>query len=89
VGNIVPEKVAALCNAVRMGRTEEARALHFALHELFQAVFFDTNPIPVKYMTRRLGMLTRNEHRLPMLSAPPELERRLDALLVRVGLIEG
>jgi len=89
VGNIVPGKVAALCNAIRAGRTEEARALHFALNELFLAVFYDTNPIPVKYMMRRLGILKRNEHRLPMLSATPELERRLDALLARNGLIEG
>lgn len=89
VGNIVPGRVAALCNAVRAGRVEEARALHFALNELFVAVFYDTNPIPVKYMMCRLGILKRNEHRLPMLPATPELERRLDALLARLGLIEG
>ncbi len=50
-------------------------------------MFFDTNPIPMKYMMKRLGLLPANEHRLPMVPATPELERRLDAVLKRVGLL--
>jgi 4-hydroxy-tetrahydrodipicolinate synthase len=37
---------------------------------------------------RRLGILETNEHRLPMLPATPELERRLDGVLRRAGLLE-
>ncbi len=29
-------------------------------------MFFDTNPIPMKYMMKKLGLLADNEHRLPM-----------------------
>jgi hypothetical protein len=54
-----------------------------------QAVFFDTNPIPMKYMMKRLGILERNEHRLPMVPATPELEKRLDGVLVRAGLLKA
>jgi 4-hydroxy-tetrahydrodipicolinate synthase len=64
-----------------------AQALHHQLFEINQAVFFDTNPIPMKYMMKRLGLLPANEHRLPMVPATPELERRLDAVLKRVGLL--
>ena len=87
VGNLLPEKVAALGNAVLTGDLKDARALHFALFEISQAIFFDTNPIPLKYMMRRTGLITRNEHRLPM--APPSavLEARLDETLTRAGLI--
>jgi len=38
---------------------------------------------------KRLGILPANEHRLPMLPATPELERRLDGVLARAGLIEA
>jgi 4-hydroxy-tetrahydrodipicolinate synthase len=38
-------------------------------------------------MLRRIGIISSNEHRLPMTTATPELERRLDALLKRAGLI--
>ena len=37
-------------------------------------------------MMKRLGLLTVNEHRLPMVAASPELERRLDGVLKRAGL---
>jgi 4-hydroxy-tetrahydrodipicolinate synthase len=33
-------------------------------------------------------LLATNEHRLPMVPATPELERRLDAVLERSGLFE-
>jgi 4-hydroxy-tetrahydrodipicolinate synthase len=56
------------------------------MFELNQAVFWDPNPIPIKYLMRRLGVLPTNEHRLPMVPATPELEARLDALLERAGL---
>ena len=87
VGNLAPAIVARLYSAVQEGRIEDARNLHFQMFELNQAVFFDTNPIPIKYMAKRLGILPRNEHRLPMLPAEPELERRLDGVLSRAGML--
>jgi len=65
----------------------EARRLHEQLLEINQAVFFDTNPIPMKYMMKRLGLIPDNEHRLPMAPATLELERRLDGVLQRAGLL--
>ena len=88
VGNLRPRMLADLCEAVWRGDLAGAQALHHRLFEINQAVFFDTNPIPMKYMMRRLGILATNEHRLPMMPATPELERRLDGVLRRVGLIE-
>jgi 4-hydroxy-tetrahydrodipicolinate synthase len=81
VGNIAPARVAALYEAVAKGDLETARELHEALWELNQAVFWDINPIPMKYLMTRLGLLAKNEHRLPMMAATEELQARLDALL--------
>lgn len=86
VSNLIPKRVAALANATLSGDMKAARELHYELFELNQAVFFDTNPIPMKYMMKRLGILPTNEHRLPMMAATPELERRLDAVLDRANL---
>jgi 4-hydroxy-tetrahydrodipicolinate synthase len=88
VGNLAPARVAALYEETARGALETARALHFELFELSRALFFDTNPIPLKYMMRRLGLLQGNEHRLPMVPATRELEERLDAVLRRAGLLE-
>jgi 4-hydroxy-tetrahydrodipicolinate synthase len=88
VGNLQPRILADLCEAIWRNDLSGAQALHHRLFEINQAVFFDTNPIPIKYMMKRLGILPRNEHRLPMLPATPELERRLTGVLERAGLIK-
>lgn len=87
VGNLRPRILADLCEAVWRRDLAGAQALHHRLFEINQAVFFDTNPIPMKYMMRRLGILETNEHRLPMVPATPELEKRLDGVLGRAGLL--
>jgi 4-hydroxy-tetrahydrodipicolinate synthase len=87
VGNIAPRRVAELYRAAARGDGETARRLHEDLFELNQAVFFDTNPIPIKYMMKRMGLLPDEEHRLPMMPATPDLAMRLDAVLQRAGLL--
>lgn len=89
VGNLRPSVLAQMCEAVRDDDWARARELHDALLEINKAVFFDTNPIPIKYMMKRLGLLSRNEHRLPMMPATEELERRLDDVLERANLEPG
>jgi 4-hydroxy-tetrahydrodipicolinate synthase len=87
VGNLRPRVLAEMCEAVWRGDLKTAQNLHNRLHGLNKAIFFDTNPIPIKYMAKRLGIIPRNEHRLPMVPATPELEKRLDAVLVKAGLL--
>ena len=87
VGNLRPRILADLCDAVWNSDIPKARALHERLLELNQAVFFDTNPIPIKYMMKRLGLIPENEHRLPMAPATRELEQRLDGVLERAGML--
>jgi 4-hydroxy-tetrahydrodipicolinate synthase len=85
VGNLRPRVLADMCEAVWRGDLVGAQALHHRLHEINKAVFFDTNPIPMKYMAKKLGLIASNEHRLPMVPATPELEKRLDAVLARAN----
>jgi 4-hydroxy-tetrahydrodipicolinate synthase len=87
VGNLCPRILNEMCEAIWKNDLVTARALHQRLFEINQAIFFDTNPIPIKYMMKRLGILPTNEHRLPMVPATEELEKRLDGVLLRAGLL--
>ncbi len=89
VGNLSPNILVRMCEAVWNNDLETGRGLHQSLLELNKSVFFDTNPIPIKYMMKRMGILPANEHRLPMMPATAELEKRLDGVLERAGLIEA
>ncbi|MBT8098456.1 MAG: 4-hydroxy-tetrahydrodipicolinate synthase [Gammaproteobacteria bacterium] len=88
VGNLRPDMLVRMCEAVWSSDLDTGRELHQRLLEVNQSVFFETNPIPMKYMMKKLGLLPKNEHRLPMVPASAELERRLDGVLQRAGLLE-
>jgi 4-hydroxy-tetrahydrodipicolinate synthase len=89
VGNLLPKKVAKLADLVLEGKLEAAKKLHYELFEINQAIFFDTNPIPLKYMMKRTGLIPDNTHRLPMVPADKKLEERLDGVLKRAGLLKA
>ncbi len=90
IANIVPDRIVALHEAIDAGDLVRARQSHFDLYELNKSIFFETNPVPLKYMMRRLGLLERNEHRLPMMAASAATEARCDDVLRRAGLlVEG
>lgn len=88
VGNLRPNILSDMCEAVWNKNNERGLELHHQLLEINQAVFYDTNPIPIKYMMKKLGIMKNNEHRLPMMSATVELEKRLDIVLRNSGLLE-
>src|SRR5437588_13118124 len=88
VGNLAPARVASMCNAVAGNDLMKARDLHFELFELNQAIFLDTNPIPLKYMMWRTGLLETPEVRLPLAVLPEEQRRKLDEVLSRAALPE-
>jgi 4-hydroxy-tetrahydrodipicolinate synthase len=88
VGNLAPARVAALYAAVQERDFERAREIHVELFELNQSIFVDTNPVPLKYMMSRLGLLDAPELRLPLVSLDEANARILDAVLIRAGLLE-
>jgi len=89
VGNLAPGRVAALYNQLAVGNWMEARKLHFELFELNRAIFLDTNPIPLKYMMSRLGLLDSAEVRLPLVPLEAGRGKILDDVLARAGLLEA
>ena len=88
VGNLAPARVAALYDAVQRGDLPAARRLHFELFELNRAIFLDTNPIPLKYMMWRMGLLATPELRLPLVPLDSERSKVLDGVLLRSGLLQ-
>ena len=87
VSNLMPGTVAQMCERIFDNDLAGAKKIHYDLFELNKSVFYDTNPIAIKYMMKRMGLIPDNSHRLPMVPATPELEKRLDKVLLNAGLI--
>lgn len=71
VSNIVPGAVSALTAAALRGDFLLARTLHLELFDLCNAMFVETNPVPVKAAAELLG-LTTSEVRLPLVGLSSE-----------------
>ena len=65
VSNIAPKTMKAMVDAVVSKNFETAKAMHFALQNLTDAMFVESNPIPVKKACELLGWMD-GELRLPL-----------------------
>lgn len=86
VSNIVPAKMAALCQAWARGDMASARALHYALMPLSRAMFLEVNPVPAKTALALMGRF-QMEVRLPLTTMTPENHNKLAQALGKAGLI--
>jgi 4-hydroxy-tetrahydrodipicolinate synthase len=84
--NAAPRAVVELVAAARRGDLARARALHLRLLPLFDALFCETNPIPVKAALALLGWID-DEIRLPLTPLGAANRERLRAVLKEQGIL--
>jgi len=84
--NIVPGDTANLVTAWEKGNIEEAKRLYYKLLPLCQAMFYETNPVPVKTSLALMGMIG-DEMRLPLAPLSQGNLERLKKALNAYGLI--
>ncbi len=86
VANIVPKDTSDLVRFWEEGKIEEAKVLFYKLFPLCQAMFYETNPIPVKTSVALMGM-SQDEMRLPLCPMAPVNLEKLKKALTAYGLI--
>ena len=78
--NIIPRQIAAIVHSFAAGRFEQSRKIQLQLLELLDALFIETNPIPVKTAASLMG-LCELEFRLPLCEMTPANLARLKTVL--------
>lgn len=84
--NVAPKDMADMVNHALAGNFARARTFHFKLSPLFSALFYETNPIPVK---EALGMMKKihPDLRLPLTPMFADNRERLRQVILEYGLI--
>lgn len=85
--NIVPRDMADMCNLLLAGRFAEARQLYYKLLPLCHALFYETNPAPVKAALAMMNKIASDEVRLPLAPMSEHNRERLRKDLQQYGLI--
>ena len=84
--NIIPKDMHDLVSAFMDGNVDKARKIQFDTNLINLAMFYETNPIPVKTAMRLLGTDT-GEMRLPLVEMEEANEARLVEALKEYGLL--
>ncbi|ADC65435.1 dihydrodipicolinate synthase [Ferroglobus placidus DSM 10642] len=84
--NVAPKLMKEMYEAFKSGNVEKARELHYKLMPLFEALFIDTNPIPVKKALELMG-LPAGKPRLPLVELSEEKTEKLKKVLESLQLI--
>ena len=84
--NVAPRQCAAFFAAWARGDAREAGARHKRLMPLHDALFVESNPIPVKYAASLLGKCAP-EVRLPLTDPAPASRERIETALRRAGVL--
>jgi 4-hydroxy-tetrahydrodipicolinate synthase len=84
--NLAPRQMVELVATARAGQLARAREIHQRLMPLFDALFCETNPIPVKAALAMLGQI-EEEIRLPLTPLGAASRARLQAVLKEQGIL--
>lgn len=87
VGQLIPRSLKALVVAAIAGRPREALSIHRRVIDLMEAMFWESNPLPVKQCLALRGQL-RPVWRLPLCAPDPETTGKLVSLLRSLDLLE-
>jgi len=84
-GNVVPGAIASLCKLAAAGEFDEARVLDNSLQALNDALFVESNPIPVKWALSQMGLMSPNL-RLPLTEFARQYHEQMRTALAVAGV---
>ena len=64
--NVVPKSISQICKLIREDNIVEAKKLNEFNNNIYRLLFVESNPIPVKWMLTKMGMI-ENSIRLPLI----------------------
>ncbi len=86
VANIAPKPMSEMVSAMFNGDVEKAKEICLKLYPLFDAMFLETNPIPVKKAAELMG-LPAGHVRLPLGALSEANVEKLRKVLERFGMV--
>ena len=84
--NVAPAELAEVCRLALAGESGKARALDARLQPLHDALFVESNPIPVKWAVAQQGRCG-GTMRLPMTELAAQYQPQVRAILQELGLL--
>ncbi len=86
--NIIPGPISEMITAFEKGDLESAREINYRYFKLFNSIFLETNPGPIKEAMNMMG-LAAGHVRSPLVTLGDENRERLRGVLAELDLVGG
>lgn len=83
--NVAPKFMHEMCAAALQGDEKKSEIINEKISGLHQALFLETNPIPVKWAVSKMGLITEGI-RLPMTVLSPEHHEQVISAIKQAGI---
>lgn len=84
--NLMPKEVKGMVVAVNEGRWDDAKKVHLKMLDIHNAMFIESNPVPVKTALSLIGKC-RADVRLPLVGLQPASLEKLKSVMKGYGLV--
>ncbi len=84
--NILPNEISNICSNVFMGDSDEALKQNKKLENMYDLLFVESNPVPVKWMLYKMKMI-ENSLRLPLVSLDEKYRDNIHTEMLKLGLL--
>lgn len=85
--NVAAPQMVKMCDLALSGKYTEARKLNRILMDLYHQLFVEPNPIPAKWGCHRLGLISNDTLRLPMIPLTESGQQKVEEALKIAGLL--
>ena len=84
--NILPNEISNICSNVFRGDPDEALKQNKKLENMYDLLFIESNPVPVKWMLYKMKMI-ENSLRLPLVSLDEKYRDNIHTEMLKLGLL--
>ena len=84
--NILPNAISNICSNVFRGDLDEALKQNEKLENMYDLLFIESNPVPVKWMLYKIKMI-ENSLRLPLVSLDEKYRDNIHTEMLKLGLL--
>ena len=84
--NILPKEISNICSNFFRGDSDKALEQNKKLENIYDLIFIESNPVPVKWMLYKMKMI-ENSVRLPLVSLDEKYRDNIHTEMLKLGLL--
>lgn len=84
--NVIPKSISDICKLIIEEKIKEANEINKKYQNLYDLLFIESNPIPVKWILFKMGFI-QNSLRLPLVNLDKKFEENIMSEMIKLKLL--